>query len=64
MPLLGRSKEELIDRVTVLLDAKTAVVVAMHQFSDAFTGFCNWALPDGELTTDVRTMLRRLYLEA
>lgn len=63
LPLVGRSRAEYLNRLNALLDAKTAVVVAVHQFSEALTDFINWSVPDRELQTDVRPLLREMFLE-
>lgn len=63
LPLVGRSRAEYLNRMNALLEAKTAVVVAVHNFSDNLTDFINWSVPVRELQTDVRALLRELYLE-
>lgn len=61
--MVGRDRTEFLNRMNALLESKTAVIVAMHQFSYTLTEFINWAVPEGNLQTDVTPLLRENYLE-
>lgn len=63
LPMVGRTRDEFLNRVNALLDAKSAVVVAVHQLGQEFTEFVNWAVPAGEIRTDIRPLLRNTFLE-
>ena len=63
MPLVGVTKAEFLARMKIVLDAKTVVIEAMHDFSDVLTKFIEWAAPERELQTDMRPLLRQLFID-
>ena len=61
--MVGRSRGQFLTYLRDLLEAKTALVLAVNKYSDLLTEFIDWSAPERELQTDVEPLLREMYLE-
>ena len=63
MPLVGVARAEFLTRMKTVMDAKTVLIETMHDFSDLLIEFVEWAATERELRTDVRPLLRQLFID-
>lgn len=61
--MVGRTREEFLERLSAVTEAKTAVILAAAQLNDAVIDFVNWSVPARGLQTDVTALVRELFLE-